>query len=134
MGCSSTYAARGSGAQWRALASRRDAGDDGDELIGMEPLPARPTRRAARVRADQRARGRHAARSIPAPPAAVAGGSRGGQTARGPLGLASPANRPVIDTVLDIIALAHAISLQPAAALASIGRYQLLPDAGRHFL
>ena len=37
---------------------RRDAGDDGDEFVGVEPLPARPTRRAARARADQRTRGR----------------------------------------------------------------------------
>jgi hypothetical protein len=35
-------AARGRGAQRPALASRRDVGDDGDELTGVEPLPARP--------------------------------------------------------------------------------------------
>jgi hypothetical protein len=31
-------------------ARHRNAGDDGNELTGVEPLPARPTRRAARAR------------------------------------------------------------------------------------
>jgi hypothetical protein len=37
-----------SGGRWQADATRSD---DGDEFTGVEPLPSRPTRRAARTRA-----------------------------------------------------------------------------------